>query len=498
MSAVIVARQVALEFPTGRKLFDNVSVSLEARRTALVGPNGIGKTSLARVLAGEMEPTRGTIQRHGPIRWFAQRQEPQAIPVREFIAHNAGWSPLRDELLEHIDLNASCTSLSGGEWTRVRLAQAVDDGFLILDEPTNDLDQQGRDVVLRLLRSHAGGLLLISHDQESLEACDEVLEFSATGLAKFSGGWSQYIEESRRERERLAKNLDRAKRTRDQARASRIEQQMQDEKRQRRGQASASRGGAPKILLGRRARSAQVSAGKRARLSLDRAQSAVREAHEALRRMKTDPEMYAAFAGEPIPTQKKVAEARGFNVHFDGWVFARDLDFSWRGNVRVALIGPNGSGKSTLLQALMHGVGNDTRGTLELGDLAMLYLDQHCRVLDDDATVLENILSASSRSETEVRNALAQFLFAGDAVFQKARELSGGERVRAALARGLLGTHKPQLLLLDEPTNNLDRVNIEFLENVVGQFQGALVVVSHDRQFLRNCRLTEELSLAPR
>jgi ATPase subunit of ABC transporter with duplicated ATPase domains len=399
--------------------------------------------------------------------------------------------------LEDIDPDTSCTELSGGQWTRVRLAGALGDGFLILDEPTNNLDRHGREAVLRLLRAHPGGLLLISHDREALEICEEVLELSSTGLARFGGGWSCYIEESRRERERLAIELDRAKRARDTARADHIEQQARQHKRNRRGSKSASRGGVPKIVLGGRKSAAQVVTGKRARLSLDRAAAAVTMAHEALHRMKSDPVMYADFAGEEIPAQKMVAEAHAFNVRFEHWVFAQDLDFSWRGNVRVALEGPNGSGKSTLLEALMHGVGEQTRGELKRGELATLYVDQRCSVLDDDATVLENVLATSSRDKSQVRNALARFLFAGDAVFQKARDLSGGERVRAALACGLLGTRAPQLMLLDEPTNNLDLANIEFLENVVSQFRGALVVISHDREFLRNCRLTDELSLAP-
>lgn len=497
MSAVIVARHVALEFPNGRKLLDDVSVSIEARRIALVGPNGIGKTSLARMLAGEIEPTRGEIRRHAPIRLFSQLQQPRPIPVRDFVSRDGRAFFSQNELLEHIDPDTSCTGLSGGQWTRVRLAHAWDEGFLILDEPTNNLDRRGRDVVLRLLRSHSGGLLLISHDREALEICEEVLELSSTGLARFGCGWSHYIEESRRERERLATELDRAKRARDTLRADGIEQQVRQEKRNRHGNQSASRGGAPKIVLGGRKSAAQATTGKRARLSLDRAAAAVRMAHEALHRTKTAAVMYADFAGEKIPAQKMVAEAHGFNVRFGDWVFARDLELSWRGNVRVALQGPNGSGKSTLLEALMHEVGKETRGELKRGDLATLYVDQRCSVLDDDATVLNNVLATSSRSESEVRNALAQFLFSGDAVFQKSRDLSGGERVRAALARGLLSTRAPQLMLLDEPANNMDLANIEFLENVVGQFRGALIVISHDRQFLRNCRLTDELSLAP-
>lgn len=107
--------------------------------------------------------------------------------------------------------------------------------------------------------------------------------------------------------------------------------------------------------------------------------------------------------------------------------------------------------------------------------------------------MFENVRAVSSAGESEIRNGLAQFLFANDAVFQKVSELSGGERLRASLARGLLSTQKPELMVLDEPTNNLDLVNIQFLEQVVSEFRGAVIVISHDEKFLRNCSVSQEL-----
>ena len=135
------------------------------------------------------------------------------------------------------------------------------------------------------------------------------------------------------------------------------------------------------------------------------------------------------------------------------------------------------------------------RGELRVGQLTSLYLDQKYSQLDDSKSVLENVQSSCDISETEARNGLARFLFTKDSVFQKARSLSGGERMRAAFAQGLLGAVKPELLILDEPTNNLDLVNIEFLEALISHFKGALVVVSHDDAFLENCKLSAELDL---
>src|SRR5688572_24493311 len=142
MSPIVVVRDIAYEFSDGRDLFKHLSFSLGAARAALVGPNGVGKTCLAKLLAGELEPTSGTIQRHGAIMLFAQRQQPEPITVAEYLASVEQWSLTRDRLLANIDRQALCTTLSGGQWTRVRLAGALDDGLLILDEPTNDLDRE--------------------------------------------------------------------------------------------------------------------------------------------------------------------------------------------------------------------------------------------------------------------------------------------------------------------------------------------------------------------
>jgi ATPase subunit of ABC transporter with duplicated ATPase domains len=187
-----------------------------------------------------------------------------------------------------------------------------------------------------------------------------------------------------------------------------------------------------------------------------------------------------------------VAEAVGFNVHFETWLYPRDLNFAWRGNVRIAIRGGNGTGKSTLIKALL-GEAYDHRGELRRGHLQTLYVDQRCQILDEEKTLFENVREVSNLSESEIRNGLAKFLFAKDTVFQKVRELSGGERLRATLARGLLATTKPELLILDEPTNNLDLVNIQFLEQLIGQFRAALILISHDEIFLKNCRIESEL-----
>ncbi len=486
---------MSYELPNGRELLNGLDFLIPRGLTALVGPNGVGKTTLARLLAGELMPTAGSIRRDGPIGLFRQRQEPEALTVAEYLSTRYEWSLAAETLLEPIDRQARCTELSGGQWMRVRLAGALGRDFLILDEPTNDLDREGRRAVIEFLRGHPRGALLISHDRECLQLCDEILELSNRGIARYGGGWSAYLHTRDRERQRFGEALERAKRERDQARVERVDERARQEKRNRQGARRAARGGMPKLLSGARKRRAQVSSGKTEVATMCKLDSAVLAAHRALSEIKVDPVMYPDLGGQELPAQALVAEAQGFNVRFRNWIFAADLNFVWRGNLRLAVRGANGAGKSLLLKAVLDGGGFESRGQLRRGDLAALYLDQRFSLLDEGKSILDNVRAASVQSESEIRTALAQFLFEGDAVFQKVRDLSGGERLRAALARAALSIRKPNLLLLDEPTNNLDHANVALLETVVSGFRGALVVVSHDERFLEHCGVTCELSL---
>lgn len=494
MQPLVTVSGLAFEFPNGRQVFSNISFSLDQKITGLVGPNGVGKTTLAQLLAAQLEPTSGHVQRHAPVTFFPQRCDPQPLSVEDYLSPTYTWSALGEELLEGIDRQSLCTRLSGGQWMRVRLACTLDDQYLILDEPTNDLDHQGRLVLLEFLRRRKGGVLLISHDRECLGLCAHILELSPQGLTSFGGDWEFYLEQKINERAGLAHALEKAKRDRDAAVVSRNELRARQEKRNRQGQKQAARGGMPKILIGARKNKARATTGKIDAQTLERKAESIREAHQALSALKVDPIMYAELFGSTLPEQKLVAEAVGYNIRYNNWIYETDLNFVWRGNIRISLKGKNGSGKSTLLKAIL-GQKFETRGQLKTAELTTLYIDQRCESLVDELSIFENVRATASLSESEIRSGLAKFLFTKESIFQKAKDLSGGERLRASLACGFLSQAKPELLILDEPTNNLDLANVEFLEALIREFPAALIVISHDPVFLMNCGIQDEFVL---
>lgn len=494
MATVVSASGISLELPNGRELFKNLSFSIDDGLNALVGPNGVGKTSLARLLASELSPTRGVIRTQGPITLFSQLELPKPITVVEQLALFYGWSELGEELLAGIDRHTLCTQLSGGEWMRVRLACSLDEQFIILDEPTNNLDRAARQMFQRFLRGRRGGALLISHDRACLNLCDQIFELSNHGLSRYGGGFADYLEEKEREQQSAAAALHLAKRKRTAAQLEQAELRARQEKRTRRGALKAARGGMPKIILGSRKSNAQTTSGKLDVASSQRWDAAVRSAHEAFARLKVDPAMYAEFSGTAIAAQKVVAEASNFNIWRGRWLYREDLVFSWRGGLKLSVRGGNGTGKSTLLRALA-GEKFTSRGELRPGALTTAWIDQPLASLNDEQTVFESIVAVSSRNESEIRSGLASFLFPGDKAFQRVASLSGGERLRVALAQAFLGSVTPELLMMDEPTNNLDLTNINFLEGLLQNFRGALIVVSHDDIFLERCGVNEQLTL---
>lgn len=494
MPSIVSACALSFEFSNGRQLFKNLNFSLTSERTALIGPNGIGKTCLAQLLCGELEPTQGAIIRKQKITFFPQKQIPKPITVNEYLISHESWSLWHEQMLADINRETICTNLSGGEWMRVRLANTRDDQFLILDEPTNDLDQEGRSALIQFLKMRTEGILLISHDRLCLQLCSHFLELSNRGLTQFSGTWQEYKKHTADERERLNTSLKLATRERETIITNRLNLLTRQEKRNQQGAKKAAKRDMPKILIGARKRRAQATTGKINHQTLEQTQNAIGQAVIALNEVKVDPIMYINLIGHEIPTQKLVAAAKSFNVCFKNWIYQNDLNFSWRGPIRMAIHGKNGSGKSTLIKALMGNQFNN-RGKIERGNLKTIYIDQQCSLLNDEKNILQNVQFFSGLDETKLRNELAKFLFTKDFVFQNGEKLSGGERLRAALACAFLSYDKPELLILDEPTNNLDLNNIEFLENLIRQFRGALIVVSHDETFLKNIEINEFFSL---
>lgn len=520
--------RVTCVLPDGRLLFSDLSESFDGRRTGLVGRNGAGKSVLARILAGRYEPTHGRCTRNDAVYYLAQRAaddgemtvaelagvgealsalariESGSSEQRDFDAVGDRWDirqRLRDLLdaegLAHVDEAGRARMLSGGEAMRVALlgARLHDAGYLILDEPSNHLDGQGRRDLRRWLREWTGGLLVISHDRELLSDMERIVELSPLGLRSYGGDYAFYAEARRGERDAAQRALDASRAERKRSEKALREQQERQERRQARGQREADGANLPRIMLGGRKSRSESTAGR-----LDRQRDAARESLAgkvagAARHVDNEP-MPAVLAPQTTGvTGRRVAVLEGVLLpHVRG--AARTVDLILRGGQRVGVTGPNGSGKSTLLQVLAGRIAPRS-GWMDL-PVRTAWLDQRLATLDPSRPLIVQMQeSAPLASEDALRLRLALLGLDADKVITPVGNLSGGERLKAALSHALAAEPPAQLLLLDEPGNHLDIASLEAVEAMLMQYEGALVVVSHDEAFLDRIGLTDRLSPTP-
>jgi ATPase subunit of ABC transporter with duplicated ATPase domains len=517
----IAADRLGYALADGRTLFSDITLGFGRERTGLTGPNGAGKTTLVRLMAGELAALHGSVQRRGTVAYLPQNFElgtdrPLAavLGIDQRLAAldrvYAGtpepgdldrvgddWD-LRERAeaalarfgVGHLPLDRPVAGVSGGEGTRVALAglTLAQPDFLLLDEPTNNLDAAGRDALYELVRGWTGGLLVVSHDRTLLRLLDRIVELSPAGVRVYGGNYDVYLAQKAAEEGAAARELSSAEAA---LRAARREAQRMRERQDRRdsrGKAHAAKGGAPKIWLGMQRERSEGTRG-RVRDTAERIVAGGRERFDAARaRVEERGRIALELPPTVLAAGKVVVELDGVSVLRPGAERPAPENVSLRvvGPERLAIAGPNGSGKTTLLHVI-EGTLPPTSGSVRLGVPAddVAFFDQHARRLRPGASVLECYRERNPDiGETEARHALARFLFEGDAVHQPTQTLSGGQRLRAALACTLNGWRPPKLLLLDEPTNHLDLDSLAALEDVLNGYDGALIAVSHDRAFL--------------
>jgi ATPase subunit of ABC transporter with duplicated ATPase domains len=486
----------------GRPLFAGLSCVLNAKKYGLVGPNGVGKSTLAKLLAGEILPEAGTVTASASVVYVPQDEERPGGSLGEYLAEIwEATSSATLRLVQGLDLERGLGELSGGEWMRARLAKKIsrEGAFLILDEPTNNLDRTGRAELNQFLRGYAHGLLVISHDRELLRGVDEILELSNQGLQVYGGDFEFYRETRTRERSRDEAQLELAKRDhrrQEQGRQVKLDRQ---EKRMRVAKAKAPDLGIPKIILGARKRQAQTSLAKIHLREDEAVAESLREREESWRNQKQDPFLRLDFAGSALPAGKTWLSLQEFRFRYPrsaDWLWQTPLTHQQRGPTRLHLQGPNGRGKSSLLRALLTpGMAGLREGQARLASDRVLCLDQNFSLLDRGQTVLENIQPQSRFDLIALRNELAFYGFRGEQVHQQVRSLSGGESLKAALAKLFLGATIPEVLVLDEPTNNLDLQSVELLTKALLGFRGGLLVVSHDADFVSEIGITDSVEI---
>jgi len=442
----------------------------DGEKVCLLGRNGCGKTSLMRLLRGDEMPQEGTVVRAGGLAVTILDQEiPETIAgeVREVLKggipegrHIEDWE--WDRRVEEvgtamgIPLDAAFETLSGGLKRRVLLARALagEPDLLLLDEPTNHLDVETILWLERHLKAFRGAILFVTHDRALVRSlATRIIEIDRGKLSSWECNYELFLE-------RRAAALE----SEEKERALFDKKLAQEE---------------AWIRQGIKARRTRNEGRVRALEALRVTRQARREREKVARMEISD----SANSGQKVVDLREVTFSYGMTPVF------RDLTTTvWRGD-KIGIIGPNGSGKTTLLKVMLGALETEV-GSVKLGtNLQIAYLDQMRAQIDPAKTVAQNV-AGSAESVTfngrsrHIHSYLQDFLFASEQIRMPSRMLSGGERNRLLLARLFL--QPANLLVLDEPTNDLDAETLELLESLLVEYEGTILLVSHDREFLDN------------
>lgn len=483
----------------GPLLLERVDLSIEpGERIALIGRNGAGKSTLLQLLAGEIVPDDGEVRREGGRRVARLEQEvPRDAVGSVFDVVAAGLGELGALLAqyhhlihaEHIDTNALAhvqgrieaahgwsldqkvedtlqrlgldgdadfAAMSGGMKRRVLLARALVSApdLLLLDEPTNHLDIEAIDWLEGFLKGWPGALVFVTHDRRFLRAlATRIVEIDRGRVTSWPGDWANY--ERRREERLNAETQENA----------RFDKMLAQEE-------------------------AWIRQGIKARRTRDegrvRRLQAMRSERQARREASGNERLQTAQAGA---SGRKVIEAQDVSFGFAGHPIVRDFSTIILRGDRIGLIGPNGSGKTTLLKLLLGQLKPDA-GEVKIGtQLQVAYFDQYRAALREDWNALDNVAEGREfidigGGSKHVLGYLQDFLFTPERARAPITRLSGGERNRLLLAK--LFAQPSNLLVMDEPTNDLDVETLELLEELLADYPGTLLLVSHDRDFLDN------------
>ena len=449
----------------------------KGQKVGLVGANGSGKSTLFKLLLGEYEAETGKVEVSGNILLVPQevKHDPdmeQAETIRKYLDPknlHEDYQMLRiiSKLeLAQFGLDHSPKELSGGQKTKLAIARALiqEPQILLMDEPTNFLDTEGKEWVMNFLGRYPNTLMIVSHDLNLLDAkLDKVFEINSTTkkIDEYAGNYSSY-QKLKGEKDALL--------------VRQIHVQSQHIKQMKEGYI---------------------------KMAHVRSEKAVRQKLQLLKRIEVMEENLPDMPPEAkrikvnLPEPAWVGEvpimAKNINKSYGSKIILSDLNFDIKRGERIALQGPNGAGKSTLIKILMDRLIPDSGEVIRNDKLNIGYYSQEFETFDFNETLFTTMQDICHLPEGVIRAQLGRFLFPGDKVFQKIGSLSGGEKTRLSIA--LLLVQNFNLLILDEPTTYLDVLSQRLILEALKQYKGAILIVSHNPEFINELKVSRKFYL---
>lgn len=528
---MVIIQNLTYQHPNKDRLFENLNLTIHNNhKTAIIGNNGSGKSTLLKIISGELQPTSGLLsveaepyfvpQQFGQYNDLTIAQalqiEDKLLAFRQILDGNVGdenmnilnddWtieercqSALDYWQLNNLDLEQKLGSLSGGQKTKVFLAGIAihQVEFVLMDEPTNHLDTASRELLYEFIQNTASTLLIVSHDRKLLNLLDTMCELSKSGIRVYGGNYDFYLEQKAIERQALQNELKNAERSLKKAKEKERETMERQQKLDVRGKHKQEKSGVARIMMNTMRNNAEKSTAKVKSIHSDKIDGISTDLQQVRSKLPEFDQMNFGFEHSSLHKGKILFKATNLNVTLENNTLWKEaLAVQIHSGERISIHGTNGSGKTTLLKLILDELEPES-GTIESSVKSAVYIDQDYSLIDNQLTVYEQAQAFNTTSllEHEVKIRLNRFLFGKETWDKRCNSLSGGERMRLILCCMTISNKAHDILILDEPTNNLDIQNIEILTAAINQYQGTVIVVSHDALFLDQIGIERKIIL---
>ncbi len=521
---------ISFGYPAREILFENVCLSLaDGEKASLIGDNGTGKSTLLRIITGALHPLSGEVSHADDMRFVPQHFGQYdhltiagalgiegklrtlesilagSVAEEDFTALADDWdivqraeAALAEWSLDGFTLDRAFKTLSGGEKTKVFLAGIAlhDPQLIVMDEPTNHLDYEAREKLYALIERSRAAMLVVSHDRTLLDLVDTTWELTARGTEKFGGNYAHYrkIHDERiRSLTQQVGEKEKALRSARKIARETIERQHRTESR---GGRKAAGEGIPRIMMKTLRDSAAATAARLKGTHSEKVGAAEEELREKRAELPREAAIRIKLSDSSLHTGKTLVAGHGVNFSYgnDKQLWDNPFGFRIESGERIVIRGGNGSGKTTLARLIL-GELTPTEGGITRADARILYIDQQYSLIDDALTVAQQAAAFNTRNLPDhiVKTELHRFLFPAETWDKPCSALSGGEKMKLIFCSLLIGDSAPDVFILDEPTNNLDIGSLELVTAALKDYEGTVIVISHDARFIEDIGVTKEL-----
>lgn len=528
---MLTLQNISYTHPNKDLLFSDINLTVNNHeKTALIGNNGVGKSTLLKIIAGELQPTNGQISVENESYYVSQifgqfnhLNIAQALRIEDklnalkailngdtseenFNFLNDDWT-IEDRCTEALnywqlndfDLSQKMETLSGGQKTKVFLAgiSIHQPELVLLDEPSNHLDITSRQLLYDFVQTTKSTLIIVSHDRKLLNLLSSVCELSKYGIKVYGGNYDFYKEQKQIENNALSQDIQSKEKALRKAKEKERETLERQQKLDSRGKSKQEKSGVARIMMNTLRNNAENSTSKLKSVHAEKIGGISQDLQELRSSLPDIDKMKFGFDNSALHKGKVLFTATDINFGYDNKPLWKDkLNFQITSGERIALKGKNGSGKTTLINLILGNL-EPQSGTIYQADNKSVYIDQDYSLLNNTLKVYEQAqqFNTSTLQEHEVKIRLNRFLFAKDDWEKTCIALSGGERMRLLLCCLTINSKSPDIIILDEPTNNLDIQNVEILTTAINEYQGTLIVVSHDETFLEQINIERTIEL---